>query len=577
MLAGHSEMPAGHSEMPAGHSEMPAGHSEMLAGHSEMLAGHSEMLAGHSEMLAGHSEMLAGHSEMFAGHSEMLAGHSEMLAGHSEMLAGHSEIVRDLTKVDGLHPDLVYDYFREVGGEVREVVDEVREVACEVNSVPLRVSSSTEAQRTTEMKLFIALVLAALSLRADTTVTLLHFSDYHSHALPFYTDEGERGGIARAIGYLRAQKQAGALVFSGGDTINKGAPAWSDKYQCADWPWWNGILDAMAFGNHDADYGRDAFDKCRAAVRYPILSANTNGFRGTAVFNVRGARIGVFALAGDDFPKLVKVPGFTFTDPIAAAKEAVRVLRNEQHADAVVMIGHQEEEADSAMARAVPGIDVIFGSHSHLKRDLVHIPGTNTVYISPSQYLTYISRLEVTIADHRVKTVRGGLIPVDDSLPADARIARRVANMQRDLERDPQYRELFAVIGRLDAPLSTEALARRTVETMRDVAKADIALSTKSTFRQPLPAGPLTMETLLAAMPYENEIVVCTMSAAQLQRFLDAAGPDSFVTAFNPAPTYRVATTDFVATVARKDVFDCDGTRTGLRVREEMRKRLAGT
>lgn len=425
--------------------------------------------------------------------------------------------------------------------------------------------------------LALAGLLSALPLAADTTVTLLHFSDYHSHALPFYTDEGERGGIARVIGYLRAQKRTGALVFSGGDTLNQGAPAWSDKYQCAEWPWLNGIVDAMALGNHDLDYGRDAFERCRARVRYPILSANTSGFRATAVFAVRGARIGVFAVAGADFPKLVTVPDLTFGDPVAAAREAVRVLRDEQGADAVVMIGHQETEADYELARAVPGIDLILGTHSHLKRELVHIPGTTTAFIAPSQYLTYVSRVEMTIAEGRVTNVRGGLIPIDHSLPADGRTARRVAKMQRDLERDPRYRELFAVIGRLDAPMSTEALARRTVEIMRDVARADIALSTKSSFRRPLPAGPLTSELLRGAMPYDNEIVQCTMSGDQLLRLLDAAGPDVHATALDsvdPARTYRVATTDYLADVAYKDALSCHPTRTGLRVREELRKRL---
>src|SRR5882672_6315363 len=116
---------------------------------------------------------------------------------------------------------------------------------------------------------FLAAFFAALPAAADTTITLLHFSDYHSHALPFYTEQGERGGIARAIGALKREKKNGALVFSGGDTINKGAPAWSDKYGCVEWPWLNGIVDAMAFGNHDADYGHDDFDRCRAAIRYP--------------------------------------------------------------------------------------------------------------------------------------------------------------------------------------------------------------------------------------------------------------------------------------------------------------------
>lgn len=425
-------------------------------------------------------------------------------------------------------------------------------------------------------KLLLLLLVLSLPLGAQT-VTLLHLSDYHSHALPFYTDDGERGGIARAIGYLRAQKRAGALVFSGGDTINKGAPAWSDKYGCAEWPWFNGILDAMAFGNHDADYGRETFDRCRANVSYPILSANTAGFRGYAVFNVRGVRVGVFALAGSDFPKLVKEPGFTFGDPMAAARETVRKLRDQEQVNVVVMIGHQDVDDDYAMAKAVPGIDLIFGSHSHLKRDLTQIPGTSTSYISPSQYLTWVSRVEVTVQEGRVSSVRGGLVPIDNSLAEDRRVARRVAKMQRDLERDPKYRELFTPIGRLDAPIATETLARRTVDIIREVAQADVALSTKSSVRGPLPAGTLTMELLLGALPYENEIVTCTMNGEQLRRFLDAAGEDSYVSgpaSIESGRSYRVATTDYVAHVAYREVFACEKTSSGLRVREELRKVL---
>src|SRR5258706_9834262 len=105
----------------------------------------------------------------------------------------------------------------------------------------------------------------------------------------------------------------------------------------------------MAFGNPDADYGREPYERCAKSVRYPILSANTEGFRGTAVFTAGGAKIGVFALAGGDFKTLVHVPGFTFTDPVVAAREAVRKLREEEHVDAVVMIGHEHLDDDFAL------------------------------------------------------------------------------------------------------------------------------------------------------------------------------------------------------------------------------------
>ena len=52
-------------------------------------------------------------------------------------------------------------------------------------------------------------------------------------------------------------------------------------------------------------------------------------------------------------------------------------------------------EDDIALAQAVPGIDIIFGTHSHRKEDLFKIPGTSTWMISPFQYATYVSKLEL--------------------------------------------------------------------------------------------------------------------------------------------------------------------------------------
>jgi 5'-nucleotidase/UDP-sugar diphosphatase len=413
------------------------------------------------------------------------------------------------------------------------------------------------------MRRLLLLLLIAAPLSAQT-VTLLHFSDYHSHAVPFYTERGAgQGGIARAIHYLRREKQKGALVFSGGDMINKGAPAWSDKYRCAEWPWLNGIADAMALGNHELDYGTAEFHKCVSSLAYPVLSANTTGFRKSIVLAAGGARIGVFAVAGPDFSNLMKEHAALFGDRVEAARGVVAELRG--NVDAIVMIGHEHAEDDYALARAVPGIDLIFGSHSHHLRELTKIEGTNTWFISPGQYLTHISRVELTIGGG----VKGQLVPVDAKLGEDRNVARKVRRMQRDLERDSQYRELFAKVATLEAPLSLEQLAQRTLEAMRQATDADVAISTTSSFRQPLPAGPLTLEELRAALPYDNEIAVCTMNAGALQRLI--ADKQSYVRGADvKKETYRVATTDYLAFVAYK-LNGCE--RTGKRVREELRKR----
>ncbi|HEX8251968.1 MAG TPA: 5'-nucleotidase C-terminal domain-containing protein, partial [Thermoanaerobaculia bacterium] len=276
----------------------------------------------------------------------------------------------------------------------------------------------------------------------------------------------------------------------------------------------------------------------------------------------------VFAIAGNDFPQLVKAAGFAFSDPVAAARETVRSLRETERVDAVVMIGHQHAEADYELARQVPGIDLIFGTHSHLKRELTQIPGTRTWFISPSQYLTYISWVELRFADGKLGAIDGALVPVDDRMRENRAVTQKVARLQRELERDPQYSALFAPIATLERPLSVAQIAERALAVMRDAARAEVAISTTSSFRRALPAGTLTPELLRAAMPYDNEIVVCTMSGADLQR-LSAESVVSTAAPLIATQTYRTATTDYLA---NREKLQCE--KTGLRVRSELLPRL---
>jgi len=484
----------------------------------------------------------------------------------------------------------------------------------------------------------LAILIAVLGLaggpaqaQQDRTVTLIHFSDYHSHAVPFYAEgQSNTAGIARALGYLKARAEdPGTLIFSGGDTMNKGTPAWSDKYRCIEWGWLNGIVDAMAFGNHDADYGPDAFAACRASIAYPILSSNTLAAAGQPlfqyngqtyqVFEASGVKVGVFALAGADFERLVgpgirPAAGATFADRVQTAAQVVRQLREREQVGAVVLIGHALYEDDVALAKAVPGIDLILGSHSHRKQDLITIEGTNTRYIASFQYLTYLSQVQLAFgADGSLSGITGQLVRMGNDLPEDAGVAAQVTQLQRDLVADPQYAPLFQEIGSAAVELSTEGqfageavLGNLVMDVVRKDAQSHMALSTSSSFREPIPPGVIIEEGVRTAMPYPNKVLDYPMTGAQIQALLDFSvsktGTDFFAQVsgvrFNivagkaanlhilrdpggadfvpldPAATYRVATTDFLSTVAGgyKDLFAGLAPRdTGLEVRERFR------
>lgn len=488
------------------------------------------------------------------------------------------------------------------------------------------------------LTLFVLLLLFSVTpvfAQDQTMVTLVHFSDYHAHAVPFYSEgEANSAGIARLIAYLKPlANDPNVLIFSGGDTMNFGSPAWSDKYPCAEWSWLNGLVDAMAYGNHDADYGSDVFVQCQSQINYPILGSNVLTAAGQPLFQydgktyrlfeVNGHKIGVFAVAGPDFARLVKpemmpAPGVTFADRVATAQQVVKALREQEQVDAVVLIGHALYEDDLALAQAVPGIDLILGTHSHRKEELMQIPNTSTYYISPFQYLTYLSRVELTFNGSKLAAINGQLVRLSSNLPEDPDTAQRVAQMQADLQADPRYAPLFQPVGEAAVELSTSGqftgesvLGDLVMDIFRSAANAHVALSTSSSFREPIPPGPILEETLRTAMPYTNRILVFDMTGEQVQKLLnyslsrsgsdffsqvsgvrfniadgqaaniqilaDPANPGAGYAPLDAAATYKVATTDFQGLIAGgyKDIFaPASHVDTGIDVRTEVRNYL---
>lgn len=466
----------------------------------------------------------------------------------------------------------------------------------------------------------------------QTRITLLHFSDYHAHAVPFYSEGQEHtAGIARAMAYLKPfASDPNTLIFSGGDMMNSGTPAWSDKYQCAEWAWFNGIVKAMALGNHDSDYGPEVFAACRSQIDYPILSSNVLDSAGQPlfqydgktykVFDVAGIKLGVFAVAGPDFDRLVRptnraATGATFADRVATTQQVVQVLREQEHVNAVILIGHALYEDDVALAQAVPGIDVIFGTHSHRKEGLTKVPNTNTMIISPFQYLTYVSKVNLTFRDGTLSGVDGELVRMSADRPEDAQVAQTVTQMQAALATDPAYAPLFQPIGAAAVELSTDGqfrgesvLGNFVMDIFRQTAMAHVALSTSSSFREPIPPGIILEETLRTAMPYKNTILVYTMQGAQLadvlnlsvsragsdffsqlagvrfgiidgratgiQVLADPTNPAAGYRPLDPNATYSVATTDFQGKIAGgyKDIFaSARVVDTGIDVRDAVR------
>lgn len=394
------------------------------------------------------------------------------------------------------------------------------------------------------MKLFLTLTLFVLISTmllgvTNNRVDLYHFSDYHSHVLSFYSEgEHDIGGIARIMWYLKEiNKDDENLVFNGGDMVNIGTPAWSDKYQHIEMLWTNNLVDAMAYGNHEGDYGRDVFNTVVENVSYPILGSNIVDESNNPVYVYDGKtyltfernkiKIGVFALVGTDFRDLVDkenrpVKNCAFIDREEVTKEVIEKMQNE-NCDVIVLIGHALEEEDIELAKAVKGIDIIFGTHSHLKKDLFRIEGTDTYMISPYQYGTYFCHVSVSFNEDGKKLIDGQLIRMGENIPKDPLTLNKVRKLQKKLEADPEYAHLYEVIGKAANELSSEngnfmdtKLGNLVVDLMRKSTDSNCALSTTSSFRGSIPPGELNYEGLKNAIPYSNIIYTYKMTGQQV-------------------------------------------------------------
>jgi len=464
---------------------------------------------------------------------------------------------------------------------------------------------------------------ACQSTKEDVELTVLSMSDYHSHAVPFYSEgQHDQAGIARVMAYLQeARKRPNTLVVSGGDTMNLGTPTWSDEYHCIEWAWLNGLVDVMAVGNHELDYGADEFLRCAGTVDYPIISSNLVGSDGTpllkpggkpyVVREVQGVRLGFFALGGPDFPSLVRADrmpaGSSWKDPLAEAQATVQLLREVEKVHAVIFIGHQHRQDDEAMAKAVPGIDLILGSHSHHKSELIQLPDSSTWFISPYQYGAYLGQVRLRFREGALQQVSGELVKLDETRPQAADTKTQVDELQRQLV--AKRPERFVVLGKAQVELSDanlnsgeSVLGNWATEVLRKAAGAHAFFSTSSSFRAGIPPGDITVETFYTAIPYKNEVMTADVTGEQLRAWVELSvakrGSDSFsqqtgvryrvvdnkptdiqvlqdparpelgYAALVPGATYRLSTTNFQALVAGgyKELFAtfANPVRTGL-------------
>ncbi len=214
---------------------------------------------------------------------------------------------------------------------------------------------------------------------------ILHFNDNHSHLIEEnydlkidgVTTRVKVGGIGRILQKINEVRGTleNPLVLHAGDAM-QGTLYYTLFKGDADVEMLNLFnLDAMTYGNHEFDDGNTNLLRLSKMMNFPLVSANVDFSSSTTelaervkpyiIKEIAGQKVGIFGLTTTETPNISSpAVGTVFSDEVESAKKVVAALEA-QGVNKIVALTHIGYEKDIALAKAVAGIDVIVGGHSH--------------------------------------------------------------------------------------------------------------------------------------------------------------------------------------------------------------------
>lgn len=397
------------------------------------------------------------------------------------------------------------------------------------------------------------------------TFTILHTNDIHSNLIgmgpaldytPFkLNDDKTIGGVARLATLIAQRKetrnnQGPVLILDAGDYSMGTAFGSAIRETGAELQLLSLMgYDATTFGNHDFDLGPDgcakAIDVAAKAGRIPaVVSSNANFeaddpklndfkrqlkdelIRRYIVIERGGIRFGIFGVLGKEAVAFTSGAGAVlFDDFIESSKQVVKVLRDKEKVDVVICLSHGGIEKgedgrysdgdDVRLPKAVPGIDVVIGSHSHVDLHEATIVNERTPVVQAGKYGEHLGELVITMDGDKLTVDSYKLLPVDDTIAGDRAIADEVEKIKKTVtdvvfaSRGYSIDQPLAMIPQ-DLPMpyddiaAGDLLANLVTDAVRQATKADVSFTCNALLRTGLTrgkSGVLTVYDVYAVTP----------------------------------------------------------------------------
>lgn len=374
---------------------------------------------------------------------------------------------------------------------------------------------------------------------------ILHMNDVHGaveEALP------------RAATVIERERNESTLTLNAGDLAEGSMVAFLTRGKVVAEALERIGFDAIEPGNHDFAWGQEPLQAMLSDTGASVVGANIvcdDGSPWVAPYllkDVGGVKVGIVGVDTPDMKRFVsaeKLQGLDFQDPVATVSRYLPQVRA-AGAEVVVVLSHLGFEEDRKLARAVPGIDVIVGGHSHTELPEGHREG-DTLIVQAGSAASHVGEVDLQFdpSTRRIVSSQARLLAVTPDVPPDPHVQAVVDRALAEIA--PQSGRVMGVALE-DLPHSHKEAAMINqihADSLLAGTGAEIAICSVRNPRGDLPQGEVTYGKLFAAFPMTEEDAVVlratgAMILAELEERISDTGrgcavPAGFRYSYDPA------------------------------------------
>lgn len=415
--------------------------------------------------------------------------------------------------------------------------------------------------------ILLTLIIGTLPFAGQTAskrvqIVILGTTDQHGNIFPvdYYTDKPDNRGLAKVATIIKRTRKENpnVVLIDSGDTI-QGTPLAYYHNKKNNQPPDPMMLamsalnyDAMAVGNHEYNFGFKVLEKARSEAKFPWLSANTyNQVTGKTYYEpyiikeVAGVRVGILGLTTPGVPAWENKPnyeGLEFREPLLEAKKWVPILRGKERADIIVIAMHMGLEEDLrtgeinpgqvenenqaiAIAKQVPGVDLIFMGHTH--RDVPSLAINGVLLTQANHWGRHVARADVYLESGgnkwRIVARSTRTIPTDDKVEADEAILKIGEPYHRETQAwlSREIGESAVELTAEEARFKDTAILDLIQRVQLEAGKAEVSMAAVFNPQARIAKGPVSVRNIAGLYVYENTLVVIEVTGQQLKDALE--------------------------------------------------------